>query len=52
MKDAYQSEGTQLWVYAGSERSKAQSVAGLNLGDKAPMPESATVLSRFPKKKK
>jgi glycine hydroxymethyltransferase len=52
MKSAYDAEGTPVFIYAGSSRAKPQSVAGLNLGDKVPMPESATVLSRFPKRKK
>jgi glycine hydroxymethyltransferase len=52
LKSEYQLEGTPVWVYAGSERSKPQSVANLALGGKAPMPESAVVLSRFPKRKK
>ncbi len=45
-------EGTPVGVYSGSNKAKPQSVSGLRLGDKAPMPESATILSRFPKKKK
>ncbi|MCU0496544.1 MAG: serine hydroxymethyltransferase [Anaerolineae bacterium] len=52
LKQEYHEEGTQLFVFAGSERTKPQSVAGLSIGSKAPMPESATILSRFPKRKK
>ncbi len=52
IKAEFQDEGTPVGVYAGSERLKPQAVNGLKLGDKAPMPEAATVLSRFPKRKK
>jgi glycine hydroxymethyltransferase len=52
LKSGSQAEGTQLWVYAGSERSKPQAVSNLSLGAKAPMPEAAVILSRFPKRKK
>lgn len=45
-------EGTPVGVYSGSAKAKALPVGGLRLGDKAPMPEAATILSRFPKKKK
>lgn len=45
-------EGTSVGVYSGSAKAKPQSINGLKLGDKAPMPEAATILSRFPKKKK
>lgn len=52
LKDGFREEGTELAVYAGSARAKAQTVSGLRLGDKAPMPEAAVVLSRFPKRKR
>jgi hypothetical protein len=41
-----------LGVYSGSARAKPLPVGGLKLGDKAPSPEEATILSRFPKRKK
>jgi glycine hydroxymethyltransferase len=52
IKAAYETEGTPVFIYAGSGKTKPQSVAGLSLGDKAPMPEAATILSRYPKRKK
>jgi glycine hydroxymethyltransferase len=52
LKHDFRAEGTELAVYAGSERAKPQALGGLRIGDKAPMPEPAVVLSRYPKKKK
>jgi glycine hydroxymethyltransferase len=51
LKDGSREDGTEIAVYAGSERSKPQPLNGLRIGDKAPMPEPALVLSRFPKRK-
>ncbi len=49
----YTSEGTPVTVFAGSSRAKAGKAPGeLLIGDKVPMPEPATILSRFPKAKK
>jgi len=46
-------EGTPIAIFAGSGRTKAGKAPGeLGFGDKIPMPEPATVLSRFPKAKK
>ncbi len=46
-------DGTPIAIFAGSGRTKAGKAPGeLGLGDKIPMPEPATVLSRFPKAKK
>jgi glycine hydroxymethyltransferase len=48
----FSSENTAISVFAGANRSKATKSPGdLTPGDKFPMPEPATVLSRFPKKK-
>jgi glycine hydroxymethyltransferase len=53
LEEAYTEEGTSIAVFAGSGRTKAGKAPGeLHLGDKIPMPEPATVLSRFPKAKK
>ncbi len=52
LNNEYQTEGTAIAVYAGSGRVKAGKAPGeLGLGDKVTLPEPATVLSRFPKKK-
>ncbi len=51
LKGDFLSEGTPVAVFPGSAKAKASSVAGLKLGDKALLPEPATVLSRFPKRK-
>jgi glycine hydroxymethyltransferase len=52
LKDEFTEEGTPIAVYAGSARTKAGKALGeLTLGDKVTVPEPATVLSRFPKKK-
>lgn len=49
----FTAEGSSIGVYAGSARTKAGKTPGeLRFGDKVPMPEPATVLSRFPKAKK
>jgi len=46
-------EGTPLLVYAGAARAKASKPLGdLAIGDKTVVPNPATVLSRFPKRKK
>lgn len=51
LKDDYLSEGTALAVFCGSARTNMNKGFGeLKLGDKAPVPEPAVVLSRFPKK--
>ncbi|MBZ0276293.1 MAG: hypothetical protein K8I60_09120, partial [Anaerolineae bacterium] len=52
VKFASGEEGTPVAVFAGAARTKAGKAPGeLGLGDKVPMPEPATILSRFPKKK-
>jgi len=46
-------EGTPLWVYAGADSIKPGKPLGeLAIGDKTVVPGPATVLSRFPKRKK
>lgn len=53
LKLDYIEEGTKVFVYSNAHKSKAgKAVAELQLGDKALVPESATILSRFPKAKK
>lgn len=52
LKKDYRKADTQLAVFAGSARAKVSNLAQLGLGDKAPMPEPLTILSRFPKRKK
>jgi glycine hydroxymethyltransferase len=53
MHEDFAEEGTPVTVFAGSHRTKAGKAPGeLGIGDKIPMPEPATVLSRFPKAKK
>lgn len=53
LHDSANIEGTAVSVYAGSSRARAPKAASdLKPGDKVPLPENATVLSRFPKAKK
>lgn len=53
LKHDYQKDGTPVAVYMGSARLKIRKAFGeLGLGDKAPVPGAATVLSRFPKKRR
>jgi glycine hydroxymethyltransferase len=42
--------GTQLAILAGSNKAKANTQNGYKLGDKITLPESITILTRFPKK--
>ena len=51
VKDGANDEGTTIAVFCGSSRVKLDKGFGeLGLGDRVPVPEPATVLSRFPKK--
>lgn len=50
LKKEFRKRGTQLAVYAGSARTKAGDFGNLRMGDRAPMPEPITILSRFPKR--
>jgi hypothetical protein len=52
VKTDHTTEGTPLSVFAGSERARPVEVQGLSLGKRVTVPEPATVLSRFPKRKK
>jgi glycine hydroxymethyltransferase len=47
----YAEEGTSLGVFAGSGKGRAILPETVRLGDKVTVPETATILSRFPKKK-
>jgi len=49
LRDELRKRGTQLAIFAGSERARQRPLHGLSLGDKALMPEPVTVLRRFPK---
>lgn len=52
VKDEFTAEGTQLGVFTSSEKLTAVNLSGLKIGARATVPETATVLSRFPKAKK
>jgi glycine hydroxymethyltransferase len=53
LHDSANADGTPVLVYAGSSRAKPGKAPGeLKPGDKVTMPEPATILSRFPSKKK
>ena len=45
-------EGAALGVFSGVQHAKPVSFEDLKLGKRIPVPESVTILSRFPKKKK
>ena len=52
LKKAFLAEGSAIAIYTGAQRLKLRKAFGeLALGDKAPIPDAATVLSRFPKRK-
>ncbi|MDX2163228.1 MAG: serine hydroxymethyltransferase [bacterium] len=51
VKDDYTAEGTAVAVFCGAARTAMPKAFGeLTLGDKAPVPEPAVILSRYPKK--
>lgn len=52
VKTDYTKPGTSLSVFAGSDRTKPVTFSNLNMGKKLSVPDSVTVLSRFPKPKK
>lgn len=53
LKLSHATEGTPLWVYSAASKTKFDKPLGdLGLGDKTVVPNTATVLSRFPKRKK
>lgn len=54
LKEELAVEGTPLLIFSGAAHSKNgqhKSMADLHIGDRAAIPDSAAVLSRFPKKK-
>lgn len=52
IKEELAEEGTPILIFSGAAHSKnSKSIADLQPGDKAVIPDAATVLSRFPKKK-
>ncbi len=52
LKEELAEDGTPILIFSGAARSKnGKSVAELSIGDKATIPDAATVLSHFPKKK-
>ncbi|MBZ0303603.1 MAG: hypothetical protein K8J31_27940, partial [Anaerolineae bacterium] len=52
LKDEYATANTPVAVFAGSASARqGKALNDLTLGDRIPMPESATVLSRFPKRR-
>ncbi len=50
LKKEHRKRGTTLGVYAGSTRTRAGDFGSLRMGDRAPMPEPITILSRFPRR--
>jgi glycine hydroxymethyltransferase len=53
IKEDLAEDGVPILVYAGAGRTKnGKSPAELRVGDKAPIPDMATIVSRFPKKAK
>ncbi len=52
VKDDSNEVDTPVGVFCGSARTKATNLAQVGFGDKIPLPEPATILSRFPSKKK
>ncbi len=51
LKQEFCSAGTTLSVFAGSAQTRpGKALAELAMGDRLPVPEPATVLSRFPKR--
>jgi glycine hydroxymethyltransferase len=52
VKESHAKAGTSLGVFAGSSHSKPITLQNIKLGKKLAVPDSVTVLSRFPKRKK
>ena len=51
IKQDYLEEGTPVAVFTGAAKIKAgKPLSELSIGDKAPVPDPATILSRFPKR--
>lgn len=51
LKEDQAEEGTPILLFTGAARGKGKAITDLAIGEKALIPDSATVLSRFPKKK-
>lgn len=52
VKVDYKAEGSALLIYSNASRSKdGKAIAALEMGDKANIPDSATVVSRFMRRK-
>jgi glycine hydroxymethyltransferase len=53
LQSEFAAEGTPLLIFGGAAKNtKPVSISGLNVGDKTLVPDAATVISRFPSKKK
>jgi glycine hydroxymethyltransferase len=52
IREDHAEDGTPILVFGGAAKSKAKSVAELQPGDKALIPDAAMILTRFPSKKK
>jgi glycine hydroxymethyltransferase len=50
LKQEYRKAGTELAVFAGSQRLRERDVSQAGLGDRTNIPEPITVLRRFPKR--
>ena len=51
MQKDFRKPGAGLSVFAGSARAKVASLGNLSMGKRVAMPESITILSRFPRRK-
>lgn len=49
VRDEANEEGTQVGIFSGADRLE-RGLPALSMGDRAPVPEPAVILSRFPKK--
>jgi glycine hydroxymethyltransferase len=55
LKDEFARDGTPVYVFSGTAHARdgsSKPLADLKFGDKALMPDAATVLSHFPAKRK
>jgi glycine hydroxymethyltransferase len=53
LKEEFAVEGTPVFVFSGSARAQdGKGPAGLKFGDRTVVPDAATILSKFPAKKK
>jgi glycine hydroxymethyltransferase len=52
LKEEFATEGTPILIFSGSARiQNGKPISSLTFGDKAVIPDAATVLTKFPKKK-